>query len=135
VHTGVDLYTPVGTKVYAVEEGVIVGVELFTGKDAGSPWYNETEAILVSGKSGVVLYGEVEIQEDLEVGQKVLAGQLLGTVQAVLKEDKGNGCSMLHFELYRKGTKSSVWWHHGKEQPKNLLDPTQSLLALKVESK
>jgi hypothetical protein len=59
VHTGVDLYCAVSTKVVAVEAGEVVVIEPFTGPDAASPWWLSTEAVLVEGASGVVVYGEV----------------------------------------------------------------------------
>ena len=61
VHTGVDLYCKQGTPICAVEDGTVVEIEIFTGPRAESPWWNETLAILVEGKSGVVCYGEVDI--------------------------------------------------------------------------
>jgi hypothetical protein len=39
MHTGVDLYCPDGAEVVTVEEGVIVGIEVFTGPRADSPWW------------------------------------------------------------------------------------------------
>jgi murein DD-endopeptidase MepM/ murein hydrolase activator NlpD len=135
IHTGVDLYASVGSRVCAVEDGKVVQIENFTGLSAGSSWYNETQAVLIEGTSGVVLYGEIKPSGSLQIGNAVKAGEHIGNVLAVLKEDKGNGVSMLHFEVYTKGTRSSVWWHHGKHMPKNLLDPTQYLLSLKVSKK
>ena len=60
VHTGVDLYCPEGTPIFAVEDGRVITIEIFTGPRAESPWWYETLAILVEGESGVVCYGEVE---------------------------------------------------------------------------
>ena len=133
IHTGVDLYCPEGTEVAAVESGVVVAVEYFTGPEAASPWYNTTMAVLVEGQNSVVLYGEIRPNSDIKPGKSIEAGEIIGNVMAVLKQNKGNGTSMLHFELYTKGTTKSVWWEHGKSQPRRLLDPTQKLLAIKVQ--
>ena len=135
VHTGIDLYAPVGEVVHAVENGTIVNIEVFTGPRAESPWYNESMAVLIEGESGVVLYGEMQPDSNLRVGHSIKAGDILGKVVAVLQEDKGNGVSMLHFELYTKGVRNSVWWLHDRDQPKNLLDPTEKLLSLKVSKR
>lgn len=61
VHTGVDLYASESTPVYAIEDGKIVEILEFTGEgaDPPSPWWNRTQAVLVEGRSGVILYGEV----------------------------------------------------------------------------
>lgn len=129
VHTGVDLYCPEGTEVRAVEDGVEVGVEWFTGPDANPPcpWWLPTRAVLVEGASGVVLYGEVETH--LVEGIRLLRGWLVGTVKRVLRHDKGLPTSMLHLELHDPGTtKSSHPWELGGEMPSTLRDPTPFLL-------
>lgn len=123
-HTGVDLYAPEGSHVRVVEFGVVVGIECFTGQHAGSPWWNDTKAVLVEGRSGVVCYGEID--PCVRVGSTLLQGELIGNVVRVLKKDKGLPTSMLHIELYAPGTRATEWWRN--ERPKNLLDPTSHLL-------
>lgn len=125
-HTGVDLYCPHDTEVFAVEGGKVVGKEKFTGPQAESPWWNETEAVLVEGRSGVVLYGEV--YSHVEVGQEISVGSRIGFTRTVLKKDKGRPMCMLHVELYKHGTAESVWWKLDQNKPENLLDPTSKLL-------
>ncbi len=53
-HPGVDLYCLVGTPVFAIEDGEVVLIDVFTGNDATppSPWW--TQSILIEGKSGVI---------------------------------------------------------------------------------
>ena len=128
VHPGVDLYCEDGTEVYAVEDGIVVSVEDFTGVNEGTPWWNDTEAVLVEGESGVINYGEVEAL--VKEGDKVKQGQLLAKVKMVMKEYKGNPMSMLHFELYKHGTKEAVDWYKREQRPENLLDPTDLLLSI-----
>lgn len=127
VHTGVDLYTYSGMPVLAVEGGIVVAIEKFTGPDAGSPWWNDTEAVLVEGPSGVVCYGEVSPMRDLEVGNRVAAEDCLGCVKTVLRKDKGRPTTMLHVELYEHGVRETVWWRLGEDRPRGLLDPTSHL--------
>ncbi len=125
IHTGVDLYCVEGEKVTAVELGIIVGIERFTGDAAGSPWWLETWAVLIEGKSGVVAYGELK-HPSLTVGNLIAAGDLVGFVGRVLPHDKGRPTSMLHLELYEPGTTSTAWWRESR--PEKLLDPTPFLL-------
>lgn len=126
VHTGLDLYCPIDTPVVAVEPGEIVKVEPFTGEFAGSPWWNNTWAVLVEGPSGVVVYGEVT--PHLEEGQIVRAGERLGTVTTpVLKKDKGRPTTMLHLELMLPGSRETLWWKHDEPKPRALLDPSVML--------
>ncbi len=131
IHTGVDIYAAEFTPVYAVEESVVVSVGQFTGTAVGSKWYRDTGFVMAEGASGVVNYGEISSQ--LVVGDTLKAGGFIGFVQEVLYEDKGNGTSMLHFELYKHGTKSPVDWLPGEPCPAELLDPTPLLLNIECE--
>jgi 3-polyprenyl-4-hydroxybenzoate decarboxylase len=128
-HTGVDLYTNETNTVHAVEDGVIVGIEHFTGPQDNSPWWKDTDCVLVRGASGVVLYGEI-MPFHFRPGNKVTRGRALGTVLRVIKEGHehpeitGWQPSMLHMELYPwNATKASNGFD------KDLLrDPTPLLL-------
>jgi murein DD-endopeptidase MepM/ murein hydrolase activator NlpD len=126
----VDLHCAEGTPVYAIEPGVVVAVEDFTGPKAGFPWWLDTQAVLVEGASGVLLYGE--LRAAVEVGAVVEAGARVGEVARVLRHDKGRPTSMLHFERYVTGTRASVVWALGEVQPACLLDPTELLERLGV---
>lgn len=128
IHTGVDLHCPVETLVPAIEDGIVVAIEHFTGVNAGSPWWHDTQAVLVEGVSGVILYGEVRPLVDLD--QRVRKDEIVGSVLRVLKNDKGKPLSMLHLELYKPGTRASVWWKHNEPQPENLLDVMELLKCL-----
>lgn len=130
-HTGVDLYTTDNAIVHAVEDGKVVDIEHFTGEWDGSPWWNNTDCILVEGATGVVCYGEVSVPYHIRVGTNVKKGQYIANVTRVLKDGKerpdimGHSTSMLHMELYPHGTVKSS---NGFEE--NLLhDPTPFLLS------
>jgi hypothetical protein len=128
IHTGVDLYCEENDFVYAMEDGNIVNIEKFTGEWAGSPWWNDTEAILIEGESGVILYGEIIVNDEIRNKNIIKEGELLGRIKTVLKKDKGkNPPNMLHIELYKKGTTESVWWKLNSQKPENLLDITNLL--------
>jgi hypothetical protein len=134
VHTGVDLYCGDGQIVVAVEAGVVVGIEVFTGPNAGSPWWHETHAVLVEGESGVVLYGEIEPHAGLVMGARLDSGEPIGRVVRVLRKDKGTPTTMLHLELYAPGTRASSWWRLDEPRPEALRDPTERLLESVVAS-
>jgi len=132
VHEGVDLYCNEGTPVYAVEDGKIVKRLPFTGPKVGSRWWLDTEALLVEGESGVVVYGEI-LPFDFPEGTFVHAGDMLGTVVVVLAVDKGRPRSMLHVELHAAGTRDVYDWVLRKgsfveeTRPPSLRDPTDFL--------
>lgn len=128
-HTGIDIYCEPDASVVAVEPGVVINIEKFTGASIGSPWWQETDAIWVKGPSGVVVYGEVS--SIILVGQQVNAGEEIGFVKTVLKKDKGLPMTMLHLELYNASMTETVWWRHGEEKPQTLLDPTEFLENIK----
>ena len=129
-HTGVDLYTSNGEYVQAMNDGVVVSIEDFTGKGDNSPWWNDTKCVLIKHWFGVVCYGEIDVGLLFE-GEKVTKGQTIGTVKQVLKKGKerpdiaGHSLSMLHIELYPENVKRAS---KSYEQDKDiLLDPTDIL--------
>lgn len=133
IHTGMDLYCQPEQKVVAVEDGEVVVIEEFTGSKSNppTPWWEDTQAVLIEGASGVVVYGEIKPIEGLRAGQKVKQGEIIGHVSTVLKKDKGLPMTMLHIELYKPGTRETVIWSLNEPKPDNLLDPTMKLVFLK----
>jgi hypothetical protein len=130
IHTGIDLYCLPGEQVLAIEDGVVVKVCAFTGPSAGFPWWNDTEAVLVEGETGVFLYGE--INPCVRVGDILGAGNVLGNVKTVLKADKGLPMTMLHLELYQHGYRGNgEVWELGKDKPEMLEDPSFLIFGLK----
>lgn len=130
VHEGVDLYCAEGTPVQAVEAGMIVAIIPFTGAKAGSDWWHDTDAMLVEGASGVVLYGEI-LTAGRQAGEAVRRGEVLGKVKQVLKTDKGRPMSMLHLELHDAGTREAYEWTAANGKPASLRDPTPFLKTAK----
>jgi len=128
IHTGVDLYCAEGQPVQAVEPGTVVAILQFTGANAGSFWWRDTNAVMVEGAEYVVLYGEIAESSVLTVGTPVRAGDVLGKVVRVLRQDRGLPTTMLHLELYARGVREPVWWRLEESQPTGLLDPTEWLL-------
>lgn len=133
-HKGVDLYCPVNTEVVAIEEGVVIDIRWFTGEKAGFPWWYNTQAITVKGKSGNLVYGEIEANKFVKLGDKVKECDNLGHVLRVLKKDKGRPISMLHFAMHNHGVLSTEQWTRGGEQPVGCIDPTNFLLRIAFPS-
>lgn len=123
-HPGVDVYCDLGQEVQAIEDGTVVHIENFTGPNANppSPWWHETWSILIEGKLGVLGYCELKPLPHIQVGMEVKEGDLLATIVPVLKKDKGNGTTMLHFEHYMHGTKHHVTWVLDTPRPLELLN-------------
>lgn len=131
-HEGVDLYTLPNATVFAVEAGRVAAIKLFTGSALGHTWWNDTDAIFVQGKSGLVVYGELRAV-GVHVGDIVRPGQEIGRVVRVLKRDKGRSMDMLHLELRDPAHTDALIlfdWTKSMEQPDWLLDPTPYLLNI-----
>lgn len=131
IHTGVDLYTNENEPVFAIESGRVVKVDVFTGPKLGHFWWNETFAVMIEGKSGIINYGEIYPLVDCD--EHIEEGTLLGFVMAVLPQGKerpdivGHSRFMLHIELYKPFTRDFVEWPLNEPQPDCLLDPTELL--------
>jgi len=133
VHSGVDLYAPVGTPVYPVEAGKIVSIEPFTGKLADCDWWEDTWGVYVEGASGIVVYGEMLPNPIFNVGDLLQPTDVIGHVLNVLKKDKGRPRSMLHIELHKHGVINNPHWVKGGPKPDGLLDPTKYLIKSNKE--
>ena len=133
-HCGVDLYAPVGTPVYAIESGTVVEIEWFTGPETQTDWWLPTRCVSIEGDTGVIVYGEISEIDNVLVGFKVSQGCRLGSVQRVLRHDKGKPTSMLHIQLLEHGMIDNdiPSWTHGMDKPKGLLDPTQMLIQCQL---
>ncbi len=132
-HTGVDLYTTDKHSVFAIESGKVVGIENFTGKQQNTPWWEDTECVLIEGASGVICYGE--ITPFVKIGDNIQRGQYIAQVKRVLPFGKerpdieGHSLSMLHIELYPHGTYEASDCKDSDPSSFNLLrDPTQYLI-------
>lgn len=145
IHTGIDLYCEIGTTVVAMCSGTVVNVENFTGKYVGnktrtsdqyndgdpnaqmpSPWWNDTDAVLIKSDVGgsIIVYGEIDTH--IEIDSRVIAGQPIGTIKrSVLRSNKGRPMVMLHLEWHKAGEPPyfSFGWNVGQERPDKLLDP------------
>lgn len=129
-HTGVDLYTANERPVFAMNDGVVVSIEHFTGKHDGSTWWEDTQCVLIKHWFGVVCYGEIT-PRCLKVGDQIYKGDCIGEVKRVLKlgkerpDIKGHSLSMLHVELYDEEQKTAS---RSYELDKDILrDPTPYL--------
>lgn len=126
-HTGIDLYCDDGAEVYCITDGDVIDVFTFTGEEAGSPWWNTTQAVVVKTGRHVYVYGEVSAL--VNTGDSVNVGSLLGRVVPVLKTNKGKTPqTMLHFELwdsedYIKNCK----WELDQDKPRGLRNPIGAL--------
>lgn len=128
IHTGIDLYCNQFDKVFAIESGVVVNVCNFTGPKVGLDWWNDTDAVLIEGKSGVILYGELE--PTVKVGDTILEGDEIGKILRVLKVDKGLPMDMLHLELYERGYRGDgEIWKLEESKPELLKDPCMLVLS------
>jgi len=118
-HVAVDLYADNRDPILACENGTIVNFYHF---------YRSTYALLVEHDNYVINYGEVHQDSlsvhHLKIGDRVRAGQPIGLA------GKMYSSSMLHFEMYTRGTRSNKRYLQGGTPPKELLNPTKYLLHL-----
>ena len=139
MHEGLDLYAPWSTPVLAVEDGAVVAVTPLRGGTTRDDYWRDMEAVLVEGKSGLVVYSEFAPLKTLKPAQMVKAGEQVGTLypegytfRPTAKDGHGTHAFM-HLELHTTGTRLPSAWQLGKPQPKTLLDPTPHLLAIAVK--
>lgn len=130
IHEGVDVYAKEGAPVHAMISGQVINIRPFTGEKAGHPHWNDTDCIMIyhDNQTGILNYGELVPIEGLAIGDEIAAGQIIGHVKRVLKNDKGRPTSMLHIERYVIDTVMPIpEWPLEVVQPRQLLDPSPIL--------
>lgn len=135
IHNGVDIYCAENSPVHAVEDGEVVAIKQFTGKQLNMDWWLDTWAMCVKGQSGVVCYGEMNQQFNFNVGDKIKGNDVLGTVKAVLPTEKirpdirNHNNAMLHIQLFKdyENDEQLLNWYPNQQRNKMLLDPTPYL--------
>jgi len=145
-HAGVDIYAPGTASVVSIEDATVVAVHEFTSPDL-NPYWNVTYSILTRNEQGLYLrYAELG-SVCVEAGQKVRAGEVIGTVGSVLAldridstaplyiqrlKDRGNA-AMLHFEMYDRQPRPlppTLYLggnYFQQEMPPGLLNPAKYL--------
>ncbi|MFC7441594.1 murein hydrolase activator EnvC family protein [Laceyella putida] len=93
IHAGVDIPRPIGTPIYASEDGVVKSVRYDAG---GYAWY-----IIVRHDNGLeTLYAHMySYQVKVSTGQRVSRGQVIG---AVGNAGRSSG-PHLHYEVHKNG--------------------------------
>jgi murein DD-endopeptidase MepM/ murein hydrolase activator NlpD len=118
-HAGVDLYAPVGTPVYAMDDGEVIQ-NLYH-------FYRNTYALEVRHPSFIARYGELrqDIPRELRKGAPVKRGQLIGYVGQL----QGLNMSMLHLEIYSGAANGqlTVDTNLPFKRRSDLIDPTPIL--------
>lgn len=117
-HGGCDLYAPVGTPVYAMDDGEVIQ-DLYA-------FYLGTYALEIKHTQFVARYGELRgAAPNIKKGAKIKKGQLIGYIG----ELKGLNMSMLHLELYSGKATGALTVRGSKpyQRRADLIDPTAIL--------
>ena len=136
VHTGVDIYCKDGAAVHPIMDGIVVAFGYFTGEKVGSPWWNNTQYIVIKSGAWYILYGEICLNGNTKLGQFVKSTgflkSTLGRVKRVLigppEKAFANPTSMLHIEAYDEPVFAPIW-KLDQPKPMSLVDITSQLLA------
>ncbi|MFD9850530.1 peptidoglycan DD-metalloendopeptidase family protein [Streptomyces parvus] len=92
-HTGVDFSKPQGTPIYAAASGIVLHTQPM-GEGSGSPAYGNY-VLLLHADNVVTLYAHMSQIGDIRKGQKISAGDRIGSVGST-----GNSTGAhLHFEV------------------------------------
>lgn len=140
-HEGIDLYGKEGMTVYAINPGVVVSNEAFTGPSVGHDWWLPTDAVTVKSDTEYFVYGE--LKSDLKVGDIVKSGSRIGELVPVLPPEKirkdipRHSNVMLHLEKWNFKYNPEVgWkpWTTRTDRPEWLEDPTQDLINILIKN-
>lgn len=130
-HAGCDLYSPIGTEVFAMAAGTII--------QPVYAFYAGTYALEVDHGTFVARYGEIkkDVADKFETGESVAQGQLLGYVGDLINIR----ASMLHLEIYTGAATGALTDRSNKpyQRRSDLTDPTpyvdRAMLSITQKSK
>lgn len=143
-HAGVDLLTEgaelEGTKVVAIESGVVTGIiKMFYPFNGRRDW---TSAVLVYNKDQkhTVNYGEVgvyhvstgeteDLGEKIEIGAELVPGDTIGILHKMDEQ------AMVHLELYEGEVTRNTRWYAGQVKPDALINPQDFITGVKMNGK
>lgn len=119
-HAGIDLIVPENVDVIAAMDGEVdyICQNFFAG----------TDAVAIKNSDGT-WFNYAELKPKVSIGQKIIKGQVIGTVIA----NNSSGASMLHFEAYKGDYDSNVLNNNGSylyvpnknyERRADLIDPS-----------
>ena len=121
-HAGCDLLAPIGTPVYAMDDGE-VSIDVYA-------FYLGTLALEIKHPDFVARYGEIgSVASGIKKGAKVKKGQLIAYVGKL----RGLSFSMLHLELYSGSGvgKLTVRGNKPYQRRSDLINPTKILQKAK----
>lgn len=124
LHAGADIYAPVGTEVYACEDGII--------RKVSEKFYKNVGAIEIIHRTCIGRYCEITPVKGIDIGTEIKQGQLIGHVAKIDGIEK----SMLHFELYdnqNDKTALTILPKPPYNRRSDLLDPTEYLDKAEVK--
>lgn len=137
-HEGIDIYAPPDTPVFAVEDGLIVGVTPLAGAETRGGYWHDMEAVLVQSKSGLAVYCEIAPSKTLAPAMRVKAGDQLGNIypKGYYYKNKNRPDEIeehrffLHLELHHPDVRLPTKWLVNEPKPETLYDPTQFLMPI-----
>lgn len=115
-HQGVDLYAPVGAKVYAMEDGIISGSQGWSGPKTKGLWVESPDTGIA------ILYGAVAPGSYKSKGTKVKRGEVIATIG-----EYPQGSSMAHIEIWDKTRIPRPRWNWNAARPAGNYDPAEYL--------
>lgn len=140
-HCGVDIYTPFGSDVVSVKDGLVLQIQLFTSPQMIHYW-NETLAVTIQHHDGLVIRYAEMFDENVRVGEHIKKGTVIGHVGQVLeparitaeaplyvqKLKEKNNPTMLHLEAFDRFPFDIPKYLGGNtfqpKRPDSLVDPS-----------
>ena len=116
LHAGIDLYNPRGSEVYSMQNGTVLRV---------APFYAGSYAIEIDHGTMLARYCETATFGDLEKGDTVKAGDLIGFISKL----DTTTMTMLHLETYSNTCKGDLTDPNNPQyyRRKDLINPQKYL--------
>lgn len=106
-HCGIDIYAPEGCEVLSCEQGEVIDTGIQTSPDLVS-YGNPTLYVLIKTRSNLYCkYAELA-GTMTGIGDRVLEGEVIGTIGSVIRPHLVDGCSPLYIQRLKKAGNISM---------------------------
>lgn len=150
-NAGVDIYAPDKSPLYAVENGKVIDIDIFS--NSNNSYLNETKYLIIKSPEKVN-YKYCEVDDILvEIGDEIAAGQYIANIKQIINPDCIDNntpffvkelvyedlLSKLHLEMYKSPFTEirpyELGNYLGEEKPNSIIDPNIYFMGIKNVSK
>lgn len=150
-NAGVDIYAPDNSEVYAVEQGIVIDIDVFTSSDIS--YLSNTKYVIIKSPEKIN-YKYCEVSDiKVKIGDKIEPGQHIANIKSIINQNNIDDetpffikelvyeelFAKLHLEMYKAPFTEirpyELGNYLGETKPSSIIDPNVYFMGIKNSSK